>query len=530
MQSFNSYLTEQFLIESQYEDMFKDIGFNPAQFEKIVKADIAWAKKVLKKQDRITWYLKVMRAWNSDSELVDAKYPKLKDWHDKVRNEMSYIYKYERGGYISAEASIKGALEHFFSLNLHEIESIVFKDQLPRALLEELGAAEDEWKESLEGLIPEEEVYDQDKPIVKVDSNWDWWLLPRNYCTQEGQAMGHCGNQGSRDEDGRVISLRERVKKGGKIFYRPALTFILGSDKLFGEMKGRGNDKPAEKYFPAIMKLFKTKGIAKGIKGGGYLPSHNFQWSDFSDSQKREVLQANPDFIGNIYELTDEQAEKHSDLFKEMMEELYSSVSFMDRDHHKINREWYYLGKYDDALEFLKAVSTKNNDHVLNSEPYEDIFDRVDVQRYQMREFFNDLPADIQNKIEQKYGIEEIDGSEIEDSHPELFQMASDAILRGYEAGTYEIWQKLVMGALDDALEPHNALLVEPGKFEKIKYIQKDEKVHLIIRIKDLLNYARQFFGDSDSFDSDFFGDFGSLSHEYEYDEKAAHQAFKEEL
>jgi hypothetical protein len=64
------------------------------------------------------------------------------------------------------------------------------------------------------------------------------------------------------------------------------LTFILQSGEFLGEMKGRGNQKPQEKYHPYILSLLTHKEngkyLIKDIEGGGYLPEKNFDIEDFS--------------------------------------------------------------------------------------------------------------------------------------------------------------------------------------------------------------------------------------------------------
>lgn len=117
---------------------------------------------------------------------------------------------------------------------------------------------------------------------------WKWVALGRGYCPAEAKAMGHCGNSGAREGDD-IISLRDPEGKAH-------LTFIL-NDGMLGEMKGRANSKPAQKYHPAILELLKHPEI-HSIRGGGYAPERNFSLKDLDEGQRREIAALKPD-IGN---------------------------------------------------------------------------------------------------------------------------------------------------------------------------------------------------------------------------------------
>jgi hypothetical protein len=62
---------------------------------------------------------------------------------------------------------------------------------------------------------------------------------------------------------------------------------------MLGEMKGRNNDKPIEKYHPYIVALLKQPFI-KGIVGGGYAPENNFSLADLPDDQTEALVKMKP--------------------------------------------------------------------------------------------------------------------------------------------------------------------------------------------------------------------------------------------
>ena len=108
--------------------------------------------------------------------------------------------------------------------------------------------------------------------------------------------MGHCGNRPRMETEDRIISLREPISKAGVTRWSPHLTFVIDEKGFLGEMKGRGNDKPAKRYHPYIITLFKDNRI-KGTKGATWFPSHNFRLSDLTDEERKGIYAANPNFM-----------------------------------------------------------------------------------------------------------------------------------------------------------------------------------------------------------------------------------------
>src|SRR5690606_7918163 len=153
-----------------------------------------------------------------------------------------------------------------------QIDNYVFDKQNPGDVWREFYVIEKEWKEKQDSVIRHEQVTHDTEVLIKFPDNWQWVNLHQNFCSIEGKAMGHCGNSGAWTNNDTVLSLREPTKDG----WKPHLTFILDkTNGMLGEMKGRGNAKPASKYHPYIIKLLKQNYI-KGIVGGGYLSHNNF--------------------------------------------------------------------------------------------------------------------------------------------------------------------------------------------------------------------------------------------------------------
>ena len=200
--------------------------------------------------------------------------------------------------------------------------------------------------------------------FLKFDKNMSWYNLHRPYCQQEGTAMGHCGNKASFAYSDTVLSLRETKKeKDNTMLSKPYLTFILKSGEFLGEMKGRANSKPQEKYHPYIMTLLFHKRNGKyfisGIEGGGYAPERNFDIEDLSDQMLKQLADERPtliadkadDYIKRKKQFSDKlkkainSSSKKRDIFQEIRyrSELYTT--FKDKVSIKDNLNVIYEPK-----------------------------------------------------------------------------------------------------------------------------------------------------------------------------------------
>jgi hypothetical protein len=187
--------------------------------------------------------------------------------------------------------SISTSIQHWLSLPIPKLQTYL-KNVSPNeqwyVVARTVDEMENEWKQSAGQWIDVTD--DMKKGNIKEFINFGnmgWFTLMRPYCEQEGKAMGHCGNKGAFAHTDTVLSLREMKKqKDGILLAKPYLTFILQSGEFLGEMKGRGNQKPQEKYHPYILSLLTHKEngkyLIKDIEGGGYLPEKNFDIEDFS--------------------------------------------------------------------------------------------------------------------------------------------------------------------------------------------------------------------------------------------------------
>lgn len=260
-----------------------------------VKEHISWAKKHLKKKDRMVWYLRWVRLFLFAQ--VCGGDEKLKDRY--LRPEIAHMRKFTDGEIPLAFLSnsnwlpqLQQNLDHFLSLPVAEIQSIVFDKQLAPNLMQEFKKLEKEWQATTSKLL---KPYDDDEIIIQFPDGWAWWKLGRSYCAEEAKAMGHCGNvAGQYRTEERILSLRRPVKAGAETRWEPHLTFIIDPDGYLGEMKGRSNQKPAARYHPYIIALLERTDIVTDMVGGGHKPSQNFSLNDLTAEQQKQVRAVNP--------------------------------------------------------------------------------------------------------------------------------------------------------------------------------------------------------------------------------------------
>lgn len=199
--------------------------------------------------------------------------------------------------------------------------------------------------------------------FIKFDNDMGWYNLHRPYCKDEGLAMGHCGNKAAFSYSDTVLSLRETKKeKNNTILSKPHLTFILKNGEFLGEMKGRANSKPQEKYHPYIMDLllYKKNGkyMISGIEGGGYAPERNFDLEDLSDQNLKQIADERPTLIAD-------KANYYIRRSKQFSDKLKNAISSSSR-----KRDILQEIRYREQLSYKRSaigtpVSIKDNLNVI---------------------------------------------------------------------------------------------------------------------------------------------------------------------
>jgi hypothetical protein len=296
-----------------------DLSEKIDKFKSAVPGFIQSAKRTLKKNDRIVWFLKLTRLsmaadiynkTNFDEfqfGRVDTSASNnlnvLDSFINKEKSELSMAHV--NNGRIFTLANLVHTAEtlaHYFSLPIPEIQNTVFTNQNPSELLGKFSEYERDWKDRQNQILtyPTEEEANFEI-LIKFPDGKMWVNLNKAYCETEGKAMGHCGNKAAYKADDTLLSLREPIKHGTETKMRPLLTFILHADGNLGEMKGRGNQKPAPQYHNYIIELLKLP-IIKGIVGGGYAPERNFALTDLPEADQNALVEMKPSLGSLAYQ------------------------------------------------------------------------------------------------------------------------------------------------------------------------------------------------------------------------------------
>lgn len=305
---------------ARYKMMFSKFLKEHDQYEKNIDRVVQKCVTTLKKDNVIVFVLKTLRA---------------------------SMIKFESTGEDATMAIVQvnyfiDSLEHYLSLPIPEIQNYKYDNKTRSDVLQDFKTFEDEWKKSRVEWI---DITDELKegtitPIITYKNGYAWFDLSRPYCKMEGDAMGHCGNSASFFKDDTVLSYRAVKKSAGTTMARPSLTFILNSDGYLGEMKGRANEKPKEKYHDAIVDLLlqkvntssrdenKKEFYIKGIRGGGYLPKSNFNINDLNETLKNKLFSQRPELMPFSERMaTDDNAPSTVDIINEL-----SNVTRISKD------------------------------------------------------------------------------------------------------------------------------------------------------------------------------------------------------
>lgn len=422
-----------------------------------VADEIEWARRVLKKEDRIVWYLRWYRL--AVVEELTKHYPAHKDLNNlykKYLNELGV----QRSPIAKAQLSqIKSKLTHYMGIPSAKIQDHVFRKETPEELLDILNNFETEWTEQIgdDGKVVEEEP--NHTLVLKFPDGSAWWNLDKSACDKEAEAMGHCGNRYGNSTD-TILSFRKPVDTPEGTKWVPHLTFILDEDNWLGEMKGRANKKPAEKYHPYIIALLKQD-LIKGIKGGGYDPENNFELTDLPEKQQEELLTLKPT-LG-----TPTQVYKHLGNSKETVQVLLKrteaegvEIKWNEEMQRFVVLEWESLMKF-----ILLYGDSFSVDFVKGNIDYSEIH----VPDRDVAYFFDNLPANVLNDIydyvEERYNKEDFDSHEelyefLQDQGDDLANLAASSVIDGVVSGTEDNISKELRKTIDSLLDHFNAEFV----------------------------------------------------------------------
>ena len=147
----------------------------------------------------------------------------------------------------------------------------------------EAEKASADWHESLKS--GQGSSIDSGEIIHKFPDGYYFSLIKDNHCDAESEAMGHCGT--ATNDDMYLISLRKDGKPYVTIDWHP-------EDKYVHQIRGRGNEKPVEKYKPYLKWLISNPNYVQELKTDeGYASETNFKLSDFDPKDILDIIKSN---------------------------------------------------------------------------------------------------------------------------------------------------------------------------------------------------------------------------------------------
>lgn len=418
---------------ANYDAMFgkiKNLSFisNKQVILDQIQGHIDWARKNLKKEDRILWYLRLMKykilrdiykTYPEDNK-IDQTFPNPED-NQAISKEKKIIQREiakidlkiraERILPNELGASLRDNLIHYLGQEqIQNIQNHTFDSETPSELFNLFDQYEQEWKKNIG--TDSVKIQTGDKIVLSFeDGKRAWWLLDRGGCDDERNAMRHCGNVPTQRPGDRILSFRTKIQDD---WWKPHLTFILDKNGLLGEMKGRGNKKPVERYHPYIVELLKNKKLINGIKGGGYLPQNNFSLDDLDDDVKEQLLNLNPNLMsvfdkfrkqGATPEIIAELENKHG-------ESNLPGIDSIGKETTILN-SWNSLEDFADDydIEPLKIIFSKIeqqedlSDGKIDNSEVEDIADQLKIRPDIYRDVLEKMSKRTVEKIVDDLGI-----------------------------------------------------------------------------------------------------------------------------
>lgn len=288
--------------KERYAQMFQNVmGLG---YDDDIQEAIEYVRRVLKREDRIIWYLRLykvalLQSIMKNSNVEQDIKPSVQKALDKAVRDLAAKSGSNANQVLSdarALRTYRAQIDHFASLfdTIPKLNELQWAAQAPASLMTEMREIEEDYVESRkddERSLPatdEDSSYDAEK-LIDFGDGFAWWKLNVESCRREGNAMGHCGNTAG-DTGDNVLSLRKR--QNGKDI--PYLTFIWNERSgMLGEMKGRANEKPAARYHKYIVPLLRLDMI-EGIRGGGYMPENNFSINDLPDDIREKLVAEKP--------------------------------------------------------------------------------------------------------------------------------------------------------------------------------------------------------------------------------------------
>ena len=261
------------------------------------------ARRILRQHERILWFLRLEQRVALDAHVHVSGEASLKRAQRRrrrwLRSEFGasrqeelytnhgyqFLRAWERATVLAKEAPL-------LANELRQMNHDQFRH------LEEAQAHVEKLCESARQLLIHQRAV---KDFIVFPNGWKWVLCHYGKSEWEGRFMHHCGNAGSKDSFCRLLSLREPVKSDGIICWKPHLTFTYSMTSLV-EMKGRGNTKPAPRYYPYIRELFLHPRVTCLSSTLGYMPERDLSWNDLPVEMRQDIRRHRHGFFHSLRE------------------------------------------------------------------------------------------------------------------------------------------------------------------------------------------------------------------------------------
>jgi hypothetical protein len=284
---------------ANYADMFSDVARALKQRSPLVDKAIDEARHVLKKNDRVVWYLKLWKVGfvcamanklpTGFVQRIVSDYARRAGWSEHEAKTF--------GWEVFNDSTLMGQFQHYLSLSCPEIQNRTFRHETPDRILHDFAKAEKAWQSEVDESFEDSTAHE----LIRFPNGLAWFDLKRPTDEQEGRAMGHGGNSHRHGSTDTILSLRHVIDHGNTRLHKPVLTFVLDEHGLLGEMKGKFNGKPERQYHNEIVALLQSP-IVHGIKGGGYKAENNFRVEDLDEETRGGLIDAKPE-LGGLYAL-----------------------------------------------------------------------------------------------------------------------------------------------------------------------------------------------------------------------------------
>jgi hypothetical protein len=347
------------------------------EFKSEVANEMNWAMRILRKADKVTWYLRyvkfnILRRMSSGTAVPEME-EVFKKLFDKMAKQMTAKSGRSVEQLSTEENEVLGRqfkeqMQHFMSLELPAFENFQFGFQSPVEIIDTFTPIERAWQAQAGKTVP----YREDATIMVQFPDGSVWVdLEVNYCSEEGRAMGHCGNAADPLDEDTTLSYRTIEDIEGKRVWVPRLTFILDKETgSLGEMKGRANQKPDKKYHNVIVKLLQHPRV-KGIGRGRWEVHNNFKMSDLPEDVAAKLIEEKPGLAtveyaykvgGMTQDLLNRILKSFKDIDypleyekeqKQFMIERFKSIESFVENHFKENSVTHWATKYTFGGEHL---------------------------------------------------------------------------------------------------------------------------------------------------------------------------------